>query len=212
MSLEHQLHFEIARCSLCALAGGKQYCAPTLAGNPDFFLVLESPDKMSSEENNAWRHSAATMLKQALEYAHGPSLMDFHLSFLLKCHTKQEGKKPPGLKVLRECARTCSFNYLHQELLFFKPKAVILFGNLSAETFLPDEVPPVDSPEGRTFHLLSYETVVHTFPSVHSVFAPGKICSEESRKALIRLNAITGGELNLPEKEQVVDLFGIMDE
>ncbi|MBF0244740.1 MAG: hypothetical protein HQL31_05660 [Planctomycetes bacterium] len=200
MSLEHQLQFDVSRCSLCRLAGQGYYCSPTFSPKTRFFLVLEAPDARACEENNAWSSMSASVLSRALGYACG-GLAGLHLTYLMKCYPKEAGREgramTQGLK--RTCARTCATTYLHQELTFLQPEKVLLFGELCARLFMPDEDAPWEGRIGSSFPMPLYRSEGHLFESPSVISTRGGLRSQQGRDYIQRLNAVLGGRLALPD-------------
>lgn len=207
MSLEQELAFDIQRCSSCPYAANRIFCSPTIQNHTDTFLVFDHPTMGVCESGNPWRHNGMPFLRQALLHACGGDLTRYHVTFLSKCLAKCDGLVPP-MRQRTEWARVCSTRYLDREIKTLLPRHILSFGELSFRMFFPDETLNWEEAMGRTLSLPDYDVDVTMLDSLSRLQKAG-LKSPSGIQLLKDLNAILGGELNLPEAADTPTLFDL---
>lgn len=211
MSLEHQLHFDISRCSYCPLGAKRNFCSPVIHSKSEIVLLLEAPSLSACEENNGWRHPSANFLSKAIAHASGTDLSRFHLSFLLKCHVQVDGGQPP-LKDKRAWASECSSHFLEWELRGLMPKKILIFGEFPARVCFPNHEASWEELQGNHSLTLSpFGLDAHIFENPRAIMGKGGLSSDEGKFYIEKLHKFLGGNLSLPDQKQQSELFQFLD-
>jgi len=150
--------YNIKNCNACTLSLFRNKIINSIGNiESDIMIILDTPAKIEDEEGEALISKGNKFLLDKLECL---NLIDIsYITYLIKC-------KPPGTRQAdNNEIYTCKTKHLYEELMFVKPKMIILLGSNPIKAFfdLKQSIHQLAGSKGRfkgCIYCLNYSPVM----------------------------------------------------
>ncbi len=187
------VYAEIRGCGRCALATERiSVSTGTGSAKSGLFIVLERPFTGTGSGNgtDAYTGEEGVLLKDIITKGLKVDTSDVYLSFVVRClNVKSAADSDAAFKDESSGAVDSCLPYLFEEIEALKPKAVLLFGDEVAETFLGAAIglAPGSVKRNRFYKFKGMEVV--------STYTLGEILKDKVKKSEFWSGAFRTGKI-----------------